>query len=63
MKNIFNNARVIVEKRINGIEPAIFIIEKDKIYMVAITPDGNFSITDEGYIGERYDENGNWCGK
>ena len=58
----FNNAKVIIEKRRNGLQPAIFIIENDTIHMVTITPDCNFDITNEGPIGERYDENGNWCG-
>ena len=58
----FNNAKVIIEKRQNGLQPAIFIIENGIVHMVTITPDHNFDITNEGYVGERYDENGNWCG-
>lgn len=61
MKDNFNNAKVVIEKRKNGKQPAIFITEKDKIYMVIVTPDGDFDITDEGAVGDRYDENGNWC--
>ena len=59
---IFENAKMIIEKRKNGVQPAIFIIEKDNVYMLTITPNGDFDITNEGKIGERYDENGNWCG-
>ena len=60
----FNNARVIIKKRRNGLQPAIFIIDDDGIvHLVTITPDHNFVTTNEGLIGERYDENGNWCGE
>lgn len=59
---VFENAKVIVQKRKCGLQPAIFIIDKDNVKMVTITPDHNFEVTDEGIIGERYDENGNWCG-
>ena len=62
MKNEFKNAKVIVNKRKNGVQPTIFIIENDSVYIVVNTPDHNFEITYEGIIGERYDENGNWCG-
>ena len=31
--------------------------------MVTITPDHQFSVTDEGMIGEKYNELGQWCGK
>lgn len=59
---VFENAKVIIQKRECGLQPAIFIIDKDNVKMVTITPDHNFEITDEGIIGERYDESGNWCG-
>lgn len=62
MKTDFNNAKVVIKKRKNGKQPAIFITEKDRVYIVGITPNHNFDITDEGIVGERYDENGNWCG-
>jgi hypothetical protein len=59
----FDNAKIIVQKRKNGLQPAIFIIdEENTVHMVTITPDRNFDITNEGHIGERYDENGNWVG-
>lgn len=58
----FNNAKVIIQKRKNGLEPAIFIVENDNVNMITITPDHNFIITNEGPIGARYDENGNWVG-
>ena len=61
MKMCFENAKVIVETRKNGVQPAIFIIEDGNVHMVTITPDGNFEITNEGAVGERYNENGNWC--
>ncbi|MEE1505087.1 MAG: hypothetical protein UGF89_12695 [Acutalibacteraceae bacterium] len=63
MKTEFKNAKVTVEKRQHGKQPAIFIIENGKVYMITTTPDGDFNVTDEGVVGERYDENGNWCGE
>lgn len=62
-KKIFNEANIIIENRKNGIQPAIFIFENDRVYMATITPDHQFCLTDEGVIGERYDENGAWCVK
>ena len=62
MKTDFKNAKVSIEKRHHSKQPAIFIVENDRVYMVTTTPDGDFNITDEGIVGERYDENGNWCG-
>lgn len=58
----FNNAKVIVQKRKNGVQPAIFIIENGYVFMITTTPDHNFDITDCSAVGENYDENGNWCG-
>lgn len=63
MKTDFNKAKVTVEKRCHGKQPAIFIVENDRVYMITNTPDGDFNITDEGIVGERYDKNGNWCGE
>ena len=63
MKLDFENAKVIIQPRKNGVQPAIFIIENCKVHLVAITPDRNFDITDEGIVGERYDKDGNWCDK
>ena len=63
MKKNFTEANVIIENRKGGIQPAMFIIENGKIYMVTITPDHQFSVTDEGMIGEKYNELGQWCGK
>jgi len=61
-KDKFINAKVIIEPRKGGKQPAIFIIEDGKVHMVTVTPDHNLYITDEGKVGERYDENGKWCG-
>lgn len=61
-KKIFEEAKIIVENRKNGIQPAIFVIENNRVYMITITPDHQFCMTDEGAIGENYDENGKWCG-
>lgn len=61
MKLNFENANVIIQPRKGGLEPAIFITEGDKIHMVTIGPDSNFCISDEGNVGERYDNNGNYC--
>ena len=61
-KSIFEKAKVIVENRESGIQPAIFIIEDGRVYMITITPDHQFYMTDEGAVGENYDEDGKWCG-
>lgn len=61
MKLNFENAKVIIQPRKGGLEPAIFITESDKIHMVTIGPDSNFYISDEGNVGERYDSSGNYC--
>lgn len=61
--NRFTKADVVVEKRKNGVEPAIFVFEKGRVYMITIRPDYDFTITDEGMIGERYNELGQWVGK
>lgn len=61
MKLNFENAKVVIQPRKGGLEPAIFITEGEKIYMVTIGPDSNFCISDEGNVGERYDNNGNYC--
>ena len=45
------------------IEPAMFIIENGKVYMVVATPGRDLYVTSEGFIGERYNEFGQWCGK
>lgn len=63
MKTDFKDAKVSIEKRHHGKQPAIFIVENDRVYMITTTPDGDFNITDEGIVGERYDENGDWCGE
>ncbi len=62
MKKEFDKAKVVVEKRVHGKQPAIFITENDRVYMITTSPDGDFDITDEGIVGERYDESGRWCG-
>lgn len=58
----FSRANVIIENRKNGVQPAIFIIENNRVYLVTVTPSYTFWVTDEGAVGERYDENGKWCG-
>ena len=63
VKTEFKDAKVIINKRKNGIEPTIFIIEDNIVYMVTSTPDRNFYITNEGSVGTRYNENGEWCVK
>lgn len=63
MKKNFTKADVIIENGKNGVQPAIFIIENGRVSMVTITPDHRFYVTDEGPIGERYNEQGRWCGK
>lgn len=45
---IFINAKVIVENRHNGLEPAITIIENGIKYIITTKPDGNWWITNEG---------------
>lgn len=61
MKKNFIDATVLVQNRENGIQPAMFIFENGRVYMVTITPDHKFEITDEGLIGDRYNEKGEWC--
>ena len=61
MKN-FENTRIVIEEGNNKNRPSIFIISDGRVHSVTTTPDNNFYITDEGRIGERYDENGKWCG-
>lgn len=63
MKKNFCNASVVIENRKAGVQPALFITENGKVYMVTITPDQQFQVTDEGAVGERYDENGKWAEK
>ena len=63
MKKNFLKADVIIENRKHGVQPTMFIIENGRVYMVTITPDHQFYITEEGYVGERYDEQGRWCGE
>lgn len=58
---VFENCTVIIEQRKNGIQPAIIIIENGKVHIICITPNYDFDITDEGNVGERYDEYGHWC--
>lgn len=62
MKKKFANANVVIENRKGGVQPATFIFENGRVYMVTITPDHQFTVTDEGPIGFRYDENCKWCG-
>lgn len=51
----FTNCDIIIEKRHNGKQPAIFIKDsKNKIHMVCITPEYDFDMTDEGIDGTRY---------
>ena len=61
IKKEFLNTKVIVDDCKSGNQPAIFIIENEKVYMITITSSHSFRITDEGLVGERYDENGKWC--
>lgn len=41
------NCIVSIEPRHDGYAPAIFIKDNNNVYMVTITPDHNFDITDE----------------
>ena len=59
----FKDAKIIVENRKKGIQPAIFIFSNDRVSMITISADDQFVVSDEGLIGERYDENGKWCGE
>lgn len=63
MKKEFTGATVLIKQQKRGIEPAIFVIENDEIYIIGITPEGRFDMTDEGKVGEKWDKDGNWCGK
>lgn len=63
MKKEFTGATVLIKQQKRGIEPAIFVIENDEIYIIGITPEGRFYMTDEGKVGEKWDKDGNWCGK
>lgn len=63
MKMNFTKADIRIENRKNGVQPAMFIFEDGKVYMVTITPDHQFIVSDEGLIGEKYDETGKYCGE
>ena len=58
----FSGGKIIVRRRKNGVQPAIFIIKDGYVYMICITPSMDFDISNEGVVGERYDENGKWVG-
>lgn len=63
MKRIFNNATCVVETRQSGITPAIFITDNtDTVWMITNTPSGDFTITNEGKAGTRYNKLGDWIG-
>lgn len=62
MKKEFSEATVLIKQQKRGVEPVIFVIENDEVYIIGITPDGRFDVTDEGKVGERWDANGDWCG-
>lgn len=60
MKKKFTNANVLIDQT-KGVEPTIFIIEDGRVYIIGITPDYKFDLSDEGMVGEKWDEHGNWC--
>lgn len=62
-KIVFPSAKVIVKNREDGIQPSMFVISNNRVHMITATPDQKFKVTDEGLVGERYNFEGNWCGK
>lgn len=59
----YEKCNVIIKNGEDAIQPAIFIICEDNIYMITITTDHKFKISHEGIVGEKYDENGIWVEK
>lgn len=37
------------------------LFENNRVYIICITPDLRFDISDEGEIGDKWDIDGNWC--
>ena len=63
MTNNFSRANVIIKNKEDGVQPAIFIIDnKGVVHMITITPDHKFTMSDEGIVGEKYNEFGEYCG-
>ena len=60
MKLVFDNAKIIVEDRNNGVEPAITVIENNTVYIITSEPNGNWLISNEGAVGYRYDSDGKY---
>ena len=50
---------VALENRVRSMQPAMLLHneENDHLYMVTITPDLHFSVTDGDVVGARYDLN------
>ncbi|MDF2879628.1 MAG: hypothetical protein K0R54_185 [Clostridiaceae bacterium] len=65
MLNIENFKIIKAENRVNGVQPAILLHneQNNHLYMVTISADYQFNITDEGVVGERYDLNFNYVKK
>lgn len=66
MKANYYNSNVHVQNGEHGIQPGIFIVENNRVYLVTITPNHRFEVTDEGPLGERYKYGVcgsiEWCG-
>lgn len=61
MKTEFENTKVLIKQDKRGYQPVIFLFENNRVYIIGITPDLHFDITDEGEIGDKWDIDGNWC--
>jgi len=66
MKANYYNSNVHVQNGEHGIQPGLFIVENDAVYLVTITPNHRFDITNEGKLGEKYKYGAGgsieWCG-
>lgn len=66
MKANYYKSNVHVQNGDRGIQPGIFIVEGDIVYLVTITPNHRFEISNEGKLGEKYKYNTagsiEWCG-
>lgn len=66
MKANYYNSNVHVQNGEHGIQPGVFIVENNTVYLLTITPNHRFDITNEGKLGEKYRYNTagsiEWCG-